>query len=85
VTPRQQAVLDSVSGRWLNSVSAWSRSGNAPTWSWAVPAHLAESWRDALRELLDELSGEPKNRWEEKAIASIACHNAVRSGQTLSL
>ncbi len=85
VTPRQQAVLDSVSGTLAELGFRLEPFGERAYLVRAVPAHLAESWRDALRELLDELSGEPKNRWEEKAIASIACHNAVRSGQTLSM
>jgi DNA mismatch repair protein MutL len=37
-----------------------------------------------LKELLDALSGEEKSRWEEKIVASIACHGAIKSGQTLS-
>jgi DNA mismatch repair protein MutL len=37
-----------------------------------------------LRELLDSLSGEARDNWGEKMVASIACHGAVRSGQALS-
>jgi DNA mismatch repair protein MutL len=50
----------------------------------AVPGLLADSWAGMLRELLDSLSGEARSGWEEKIVASIACHGAVRSGQALS-
>ncbi len=50
----------------------------------AVPGLLADSWAGMLRELLDSLSGETRSHWEEKIVASIACHGAVRSGQALS-
>ncbi len=50
----------------------------------AVPGLLADSWAGMLRELLDSLSGEARSNWEEKIVASIACHGAVRSGQALS-
>jgi len=50
-----------------------------------VPALLAgDTWGMMLRELLDELAGEAKSRWEEKMLASIACHGAIRSGQVLT-
>jgi DNA mismatch repair protein MutL len=52
----------------------------------AVPAITAgDDWAGMMRELLDELSGEAKNRWEEKILHSIACHGAIRSGQVLSM
>jgi len=51
----------------------------------AVPALVGkDSWRDLLGELLDALSGEARSSWEEKTVASIACHGAIRSGQSLS-
>jgi DNA mismatch repair protein MutL len=52
----------------------------------SVPALVADdNWPELLRELLEELSGEEKSRWEEKIEASIACHGVVRSGQVLSM
>jgi DNA mismatch repair protein MutL len=52
----------------------------------SVPALVADdNWSELLRELLEELSGEEKSRWEEKISASIACHGVVRSGQVLSM
>ena len=51
----------------------------------AVPHLISQdSWAVMLRELLDSLSGEARSNWEEKIVASIACHGAVRSGQVLS-
>ncbi len=51
-----------------------------------VPALVAsDDWQVMLRELLEELSGEAKSRWEEKIVMSIACHGAIRSGQALSI
>jgi DNA mismatch repair protein MutL len=50
-----------------------------------VPALVAgDDWPAMLREMLDALSVEEKSRWEERIIASIACHGAIRSGQSLS-
>jgi DNA mismatch repair protein MutL len=50
-----------------------------------VPALVAgDDWPAMLREMLDALSGEARSRWEEKIIASIACHGAVKSGQALT-
>jgi DNA mismatch repair protein MutL len=37
-----------------------------------------------LREMLDGLAGEAKSRWEERMVASIACHGAIKAGQALS-
>ena len=37
-----------------------------------------------LKELLDTLTVEEKSKWEERMVASIACHGAIKSGQTLS-
>ncbi len=51
----------------------------------AVPVLLYDQdWVGMLRELLDSLSGEDKDDWGEKVAISIACHSAVRAGQTLT-
>ena len=51
----------------------------------AVPVLLYnQDWVGMLRELLDSLSGEDKDDWGEKVAISIACHSAVRAGQTLT-
>ncbi len=51
----------------------------------AVPAVLhRQDWAGALTELLDSPPGENKGDWTEKIAISIACHSAVRAGQTLT-
>jgi len=85
VTPRQGAILKAC----LDDLAEYGFSieefGDRAYLVRAVPALLAgDDWSIMLRELLDELSGESKSRWEERILASIACHGAVRSGQALS-
>jgi len=51
----------------------------------AVPALVHDKdWAGVMRELLDSLSGGVGSDWEEKVAISIACHGAVRAGQTLT-
>ena len=85
VAPRQQIVLESC----LDELASYGFSlepfGERAYLVRSVPALVAgDSWPEMLRELLDELSGEAKSDWQEKILASIACHGAVRSGQSLS-
>lgn len=85
VSPRQDAVLRTS----LEQLAAFGYTidsfGDRTYLARAVPAMLAkEDWAKILRELLDELAGAEKSRWEEKIVASIACHGAVKRGQTLS-
>jgi DNA mismatch repair protein MutL len=55
----------------------------------AVPAVYAESRRDVGRDLIDILDtvlrGSVPQRWREEMAITLACHSAVRAGQTLSL
>jgi DNA mismatch repair protein MutL len=55
----------------------------------AVPAIYAESKRDVGRDLLEILDtvvhGSRPERWREEMAITLACHSAVRAGQTLSL
>jgi DNA mismatch repair protein MutL len=55
----------------------------------AVPAVYAESKRDVGRDLIDVLDtvvhGSQPERWREEMAITLACHSAVRAGQTLSL
>ncbi len=85
LTPRQAAVLGGVRPLLAELGFALEPFGERSYLVRAVPAHLVKGWDDALKELLEELSGEEKSRWEEKTVASIACHNAIRSGQSLSM
>jgi DNA mismatch repair protein MutL len=51
----------------------------------AVPLLLHnKDWTGTVRELLASLSGGDKSSWWETIAKSIACHSAVRAGQTLT-
>jgi DNA mismatch repair protein MutL len=51
----------------------------------AVPHLLnGRDWMGTLRELLDSVSAEGEDDWVERIAISIACHGAVRAGQTLT-
>jgi DNA mismatch repair protein MutL len=85
ITPRQDAIIRSC----LESLSdfgfALEAFGDRTYLVRSVPALVAgDDWPQMLKELLDALSGEEKSRWEERIVASIACHGAIRSGQALS-
>jgi DNA mismatch repair protein MutL len=55
----------------------------------SVPAVYAESKRDVGRDLIAVLdtvvNGSTPERWREEMAITLACHSAVRAGQTLSL
>jgi DNA mismatch repair protein MutL len=55
----------------------------------AVPAVYAESRRDVGRDLIEILDtvvhGTRPERWREEMAITLACHSAIRAGQTLSL
>ena len=85
VTPRQDAVMKSC----LTSLGEFGFTlepfGERTYLVRSVPALVAgDDWPGMLREMLDVLSGEAKSRWEERMVASIACHGAIKSGQSLS-
>ena len=85
VTPRQDQILKSCIDDLAGFGFAIEIFGDRTYLVRAVPALVAgDSWPDMLRELLDELSGEARSRWEERMVASIACHGAVKAGQALS-
>jgi DNA mismatch repair protein MutL len=50
-----------------------------------VPVMLHnKDWAGMLRQLLDSLSEGDRTNWVESAAMSMACHSAVRAGQTLT-
>jgi len=50
-----------------------------------VPVVLHDrDWRAALREILEAFTTGDRTNWAEKIIYSMACHSAVRAGQTLT-
>jgi len=86
VTPRHDQLMKSC----LNELSEFGFSvdefGDRTYLVRTVPALVAsDNWEAMLRELLEELTGEGKSRWEEKIVMSVACHGAVRSGQALDI
>jgi DNA mismatch repair protein MutL len=85
VTPRQDAVMKSC----LRSLAEFGFTlepfGERTYLVRSVPALVAgDDWSAMLREMLDVLAGEAKNKWEERMVASVACHGAVKAGQALS-
>ncbi len=80
VTPRQDAVMRSCLADLAGFGFDVEPFGERAYLVRAVPAVLAgDNWGLMLRELLDELAGEARSRWEEKMLASIACHGAIKS------
>ena len=85
VTPRQDLILRSCLDDLKKFGFALEAFGERTYLVRAVPALVAgDDWPAMLREMLDALSGEEKSRWEEHIVASIACHGAIKSGQTLT-
>ena len=85
VTPRQDAIMKSCLERLLDFGFAVETFGERTYLVRTVPALVAgDIWAGMLKELLDELSGEERSQWEEKIVASIACHGAIKAGQSLS-
>jgi DNA mismatch repair protein MutL len=84
VTPRQNEILKSCLEKLTEFGFSLEPFGDRTYLVRTVPGLLTGDWAGMLRELLDALSGEARANWEEKIVASIACHGAVRSGQSLS-
>ncbi len=85
LTPRQAAVLKSCREELVQFGFALEPFGERTFLVRAVPSLVAgDNWAGMLRELLDTLSGEARGRWEERMVASIACHGAIKSGQALT-
>ncbi|HEY54963.1 MAG TPA: DNA mismatch repair endonuclease MutL [Dehalococcoidia bacterium] len=85
VSPRQEAVLRSRYQDLNEFGFAIEPFGDKTFLVRAVPALLhKEDWAGMLRELLDSLSEGDKGDWAEEVTISMACHSAVRAGQSLS-
>ncbi|HEY97663.1 MAG TPA: DNA mismatch repair endonuclease MutL [Dehalococcoidia bacterium] len=86
VTPRHDGLMKSCLDELAGFGFSLEEFGDRTYVVRAVPALVAtDNWQAMLRELMEELAGEAKSRREEKIMMSIACHGAVRSGQTLSI
>jgi len=85
VTPRQDAIMKSCLASLANFGFGVESFGDRTYLVRTVPAMVAgDDWSAMLKELLDVLSGEEKSKWEERMVASIACHGAIKSGHALS-
>jgi DNA mismatch repair protein MutL len=85
VTPRQDAIMKSCIESLKEYGFGVESFGERTYLVRTVPALVAgDDWSQMLKELLDVLSGEEKSRWEEQMVASLACHGAIKSGQSLS-
>jgi DNA mismatch repair protein MutL len=84
VTPRQDAIMKSCREALSDFGFTVESFGERTYLVRTVPAMSVNDWSAMLKELLDELAGEERSKWEEKMVASIACHGAIKAGQSLS-
>jgi DNA mismatch repair protein MutL len=85
VTPRQDAVMQSCRESLADFGFTLEAFGERTYLVRAVPALVAgDDWSVMLKEMLDTLSVEERSKWEDRMVASIACHGAIRSGQALN-
>ncbi|MFC1592823.1 DNA mismatch repair endonuclease MutL [Candidatus Omnitrophota bacterium] len=85
VNPRQEEVLKSHYENLAQFGFSIEPFGDRTYLVRAVPVLLyKKDWVTIVRELLDSISGEDQGAWVEKMAITIACHSAVRAGQTLT-
>ncbi len=85
VTPAQAAVLKSCLEELEKFGFAMEAFGERTYLLRTVPAlATGDDWKGMLGDLLDSLSGEAKANWQEKILISVACHGAIKAGQSLS-
>jgi DNA mismatch repair protein MutL len=85
VSPRQEAILKSryqdLAGFGFNIEPFGERTFLVR----ALPALIHDKdWAGVLRELLDSLSQGNKSDWSEDVTITMACHGAIRAGQSLT-
>jgi len=86
ISPEQDAVLQSHYLDLADFGFSVEPFGNKTCIVRVVPQMLYDKdWEDVLRDLLESLAGESSGDWVEKVAASIACHSAVRAGQSLTV
>jgi DNA mismatch repair protein MutL len=85
VSPRQDAVMRSCLRSLADFGFTLEAFGERTYLVRSVPALVTgDDWPAMLREMLDTLSGEERGKWEERMVATIACHGSIRSGQALT-
>ena len=85
VSPRQEEVLRSHYQDLVEFGFSIEPFGDRTFLIRAVPALLYNiDWAGMLRELLDSISEGNQSDWVEDVAKSMACHSAVRAGQTLT-
>ncbi len=85
VSPQQEAVLKSCYEDLAEFGFSIEPFGDRTFLVRALPALLHDKdWAGMLRELLDSFSQGDSGDWAEGITQSLACHSAVRAGQTLS-
>ena len=85
VNPKQGAVLESRREELAGFGFTVEPFGDGTHLVRTVPAVLQErDWMGVLRELLDSSHGGVQDDWRESLAVSLACHGAVRAGQTLT-
>lgn len=87
LTPRQEALLEPHLEMLAELGFDIAPFGERTYLVKAVPAVLKEAnVTEAISEIIEQLSDKgPEKPWEERIVASLACHGAVRAGQTLSI
>ena len=85
VSPRQEAILKSRYQDLAEFGFSIEPFGDRTFLIRALPALIHDKdWAGMLRELLDSLSRGDKSDWAEGVTITMACHGAVRAGQSLS-
>jgi len=85
VSPRQEAILKSRYRDLAEFGFAIEPFGDRTFLIRALPALIHDmDWAGMLRELLDSLSSGDKSDWAEGVTITMACHGAVRAGQSLA-
>jgi DNA mismatch repair protein MutL len=83
VTPQQDEMLKSGTGNLRQFGFTIEPFGERTYLVRAVPSVLKDNWLEALREILDSPHDKTTNV-EDNIIKSLACHSAVRAGNTLT-
>jgi DNA mismatch repair protein MutL len=85
ISPRQEAILKSRYQDLADFGFTIEPFGDRTFIIRALPALIHDKdWAGVLRELLDSLSQGDKSDWAEDVTITMACHGAVRAGQSLT-